>query len=257
MVRLIEALGANVISRVARFGSMCLFFSRLLISLPVCLLRPRLIINQVYSVGVRTFLIITVSGLFVGMVMGLQFYTNFVKYGAESQLGMAVALVLIRELGPVLTAILFAGRAGSALAAEIGLMKATDQLAAMEMMAVDPMHRVVAPRYLAGVVALPLLAAIFIMVGIYGAYFVGVWALGLDEGVFWSSMDVVSFDEDVLQGMIKSLVFALVVTWISLYEGYVADPTSEGVSKATTRAVVISSLTVLGLNFVLTSLMFN
>lgn len=256
-MQFIENVGARVLNSTSKFGAMILFFVQLIGGVWEAFKRPSLVVQQLHSVGVKTLLIIAVSGLFVGMVLGLQFYTNLVDFGAESQLGLLVALTLVRELGPVLTALLFAGRACSALTAEIGLMKATEQLAAMEMMAVDPIKRVLMPRYIAGVISLPLLAAIFTAVGIYGAYFVGVGALGLDEGIYWSSMAGIDFYDDVLNGIIKSIVFGLVVTWIAIYEGYAAAPTSEGVSEATTRTVVISSLTVLGLDFVLTSLMFG
>ncbi|MDH3281644.1 MAG: lipid asymmetry maintenance ABC transporter permease subunit MlaE, partial [Gammaproteobacteria bacterium] len=207
---------------------------------------------------VLTLVIVLVSGLFVGMVLALQGYNTLVDFGAESQLGLVVALTLTRELGPVLTALLFAGRAGSALTAEIGLMKATEQLAAMEMMAVDPIERVVAPRFLAGFLSMPLLAVMFTLVGVVGGHLVGVGLLGVDSGVYWSSMqEGVDAREDILNGVIKSLVFGFVVTWIAVFEGYDAMPTSEGVSRATTRTVVGSSLAVLGLDFVLTSLMFE
>jgi phospholipid/cholesterol/gamma-HCH transport system permease protein len=209
-------------------------------------------------VGVLSLLIILISGLFVGMVLGLQGYNTLVDFGAEESLGILVALSLVRELGPVVSALLFAGRAGSALTAEIGLMKTTEQLAAMEMMAVDPLHRVVAPRFLAGVLAMPLLAAIFSALGVYGGYFVGVGLLGVDEGAFWSQMQAaVDFHEDILNGVIKSIVFGIAVTWIAVFEGYDTVPTAEGVGRATTRTVVNASLAVLGLDFVLTALMFN
>jgi len=253
----IQSIGASVIASITTFGAMCLFLLQLIKGLMTAFFRPGLIVQQLYSIGVKTLIIIVVSGLFVGMVLGLQSYNNFVKYGAESQVGLVVALILVRELGPVFAAILFAGRAGSALAAEIGLMKATEQLAAMEMMAVDPVKRVLIPRFTAGLIAVPLLVAIFTSVGIYGAYFVGVGALGLDDGVFWSAMEPIDFRYDVVNGFIKSSLFGIVVTWIALYEGYSCTPTSEGVSKATTRTVVISALAILGLNFVLTSVMFG
>lgn len=220
--------------------------------------RPRLVTRQVYAVGVLTVLIIVVSGLFVGMVLGLQGYNTLVDFGAESSLGLVVALTLTRELGPVLTALLFAGRAGSALTAEIGLMKATEQLAAMEMMAVDPIARVIAPRFLAGLIAMPLLAAMFTAIGVWGGHLVGVGLLGVDAGVYWSAMqNGVDFHEDILNGLIKSAVFGFVVTWIAVFQGYDAAPTSEGVAGATTRTVVSASLAVLGLDFILTSLMFG
>jgi phospholipid/cholesterol/gamma-HCH transport system permease protein len=217
-----------------------------------------LIIQQVYVVGVQSLLIIIVSGLFIGMVMALQGYTILVNYGAEGSLGPMVALSLLRELGPVVTALLFAGRAGSALTAEIGLMKATEQLSSLEMMAVDPLRRIIAPRFWAGVISMPLLALIFSAVGILGGHLVGVDWLGVDSGSYWSIMQsTVDWDKDVINGVIKSIVFALVVVWIALYKGYDAIPTSEGISKATTETVVFSSLAILGIDFVLTALMFG
>ncbi len=192
------------------------------------------------------------------MVLGLQGYNTLVKFGAEESLGVVVALSLVRELGPVVAGLLFAGRAGSALTAEIGLMKATEQLSAMEMMAVDPVRRVLAPRFLAGFISMPLLAAIFSAVGVLGGYFVGVGLLGVDEGAYWSQIQAnVDFDDDIINGVIKSVVFGVVITWIAVFEGYDAIPTSEGVSRATTRTVVHSSLAVLGLDFILTALMFG
>jgi phospholipid/cholesterol/gamma-HCH transport system permease protein len=223
-------------------------------------LAPRLglLIQQIYAVGVLTLLIILVSGLFVGMVLGLQGYNTLVDFGAESALGLLVAKSLTRELGPVVAALLFAGRAGSALTAEIGLMKATEQLAGIEMMAVDPLTRIVAPRLLAGIIALPLLAALFTAVGVLGGHIVGVGLLAVDDGVFWSQMQSgMDFYDDVLNGVIKSVVFGLVVSWIAVFEGYDCVPTSEGVSRATTRTVVNGSLAILGLDFILTSLMFG
>jgi phospholipid/cholesterol/gamma-HCH transport system permease protein len=216
------------------------------------------VVAQLYSVGVLSLVIIVVSGLNVGMVLGLQTYNTLVDFGAEASLGPVVALSLLRELGPVVAALLFAGRAGSALTAEIGLMKATEQLSGMEMMAVDPIRRIVAPRFLAGIISMPLLATIFSAVGILGGYFVGVGLLGVDDGAFWSQMQAkVDWREDVLNGIIKSIVFGIVVTWIAVYEGYDAVPTTEGVSRATTRTVVSASLAVLLLDFVLTALMFG
>lgn len=258
MINWITKLGSDAMDVVWRLGNAATFLVNTLAGTLDVLARPRLLIRQIYSVGVMTLLIILVSGLFVGMVLGLQFYTNLVDFGAESSLGLLVALTLVRELGPVLTGLLFAGRAGSALTAEIGLMKATEQLAAMEMMAVDPMSRVVAPRYLAGIISVPLLAALFTAVGVLGGHFIGVTVLGVDAGVYWSSMqNGVDFYDDILNGIIKSIVFGILVTWIAVYEGYSAVPTSEGVSQATTRTVVVSSLVVLGMDFILTSLMFS
>jgi phospholipid/cholesterol/gamma-HCH transport system permease protein len=217
-----------------------------------------LTIKQIYVVGVQSLLIIIVSGLFIGMVMALQGYTILVGYGAEGSLGPLVALSLLRELGPVVTALLFAGRAGSALTAEIGLMKATEQLSSLEMMAVDPLRRVVSPRFWAGLISMPMLAIIFSAVGILGGYLVGVDWLGVDSGSYWSVMQsAVDWNVDVMNGVIKSFVFAFVVTWIAIFKGYDAMPTSEGISAATTQTVVYASLAVLGLDVVLTALMFG
>jgi len=220
--------------------------------------RFHLTIRELYFTGVLSLIIIIVSGLFVGMVLGFQGFQTLQTYGSESALGVLVALSLVRELGPVVSALLFASRAGSAMTAEIGLMKATEQLAAMEMMAVDPIARVVAPRFWAGVLSMPLLAAMFSAMGIFGGYLVGVVLIGVDEGSFWSQMQAaVDFREDILNGVIKSVVFGVTVTWIALFEGYDAPPTAEGVSGATTRTVVTSSLAILGLDFVLTAFMFR
>lgn len=211
-----------------------------------------------YSVGVRSMLIILVSGFFVGMVLGLQGYNTLVDFGAEESLGVVVALSLVRELGPVVTALLYAGRAGSALTAEIGLMKATEQLSGLEMMAVNPVNRILAPRLLAGIISMPLLAAMFSAVGVFGGYLVGVDMLGVDSGAYWSQMQAkVDYNDDIVNGVIKSFAFGIVTTWIAVYEGYSCIPTSEGVSRATTRTVVYSALTVLGLDFLLTALMLD
>jgi phospholipid/cholesterol/gamma-HCH transport system permease protein len=225
---------------------------------PSMLARPRLLLAQIYNVGVLSLSIIAVSGLFVGMVLSLQGHYVLSQFGASESLGVMVAASLVRELGPVVTALLFAGRAGSALTAEIGLMKATEQLSGLEMMAVDPVKRVLTPRFFAGLISMPLLAALFSAVGVIGGWFVGVGLLGVDDGAFWGQMqNKIDFDEDLVNGVIKSLVFGLVVTWIALYEGYDATPTSAGVSRATTRTVVQSALAVLGLDFILTALMFG
>ncbi len=254
----LQRLGRRGIGFFERLGRGHLFLLRVLAALPAALARPRLLVAQLHAVGVRTLLIIGVSGLFVGMVLGLQGYNTLVDFGAEESLGVVVALSLVRELGPVVSALLFAGRAGSALTAEIGLMKATEQLSGMEMMAVDPLERVVAPRFVAGLVAMPLLAAIFSVVGVYGGWFVGVGLLGVDDGAFWSQMQAqVDLHDDVYNGVVKSLVFGFVASWIALFEGYDAVPTSEGVGRATTRTVVHTALAVLGLDFVLTALMFE
>jgi len=257
-VKQLQIFGRTIIGQVAGLGRALLMLASALLHVP----SPRkgfpLLLNQLYSVGVLSLVIILVSGLFIGMVLALQGYTILVGYGAEASLGPMVALSLLRELGPVVAALLFAGRAGSALTAEIGLMKATEQLSSLEMMAVDPLRRVVAPRFWAGFISLPLLAAIFSAVGILGAHLVGVDWLGVDSGTFWSVMQAqVSFEKDILNGIIKSLVFAFVVTWIAVYKGYSCEPTSEGISRATTSTVVQSSLLVLGLDFVLTALMFT
>jgi phospholipid/cholesterol/gamma-HCH transport system permease protein len=217
-----------------------------------------LVVQQIYAEGVLSLLIIIVSALFIGMVVALQGYHTLSKFGASQELGPLVALSVARELGPVVTALLFAGRAGSALAAEIGLMKATDQLSSMEMMAVDPLRRVVAPRFWGGFISMPLLAIIFNIVAIYGAWLVGVQWLGLDGGAFWSNMQsAVDFRLDIMNGLYKSFVFGAVVTWIALYQGYDAVPTSAGIANATTRTVVYSSLAVLGLDFILTAMMIE
>jgi len=258
MIALLRSLGRRAIGFFERLGRANLFLIQVLAGLPSLIPRMGLVVQQVYSVGVLSFLIVAVAGLFVGMVLGLQGYNTLIDFGAEESLGVMVALSLVRELGPVVTALLFAGRAGSALTAEIGLMKATEQLSGMEMMAVDPIKRVIAPRFLAGFIAMPLLAAIFSAIGIFGGYFVGVALLGVDDGAFWSQIQSrVDFNEDIVNGVIKSVVFGFVAVWIALYEGYDAVPTSEGVSRATTRTVVNTSLAVLALDFVLTALMFD
>ena len=258
MLDAIQQLGRATLDFFERLGRGHLFLMQVLVSVPATLLRPRLVLRQMHSVGVLTLLIIVVSGLFVGMVMGLQGYNTLVDFGAEDSLGVLVALSLVRELGPVVTALLFAGRAGSALSAEIGLMKATEQLSGMEMMAVDPVQRVIAPRFLSAFLSMPLLAAIFSAIGVYGGWFIGVSLLGVDDGAFWSQMqDKVDLHGDIYNGVIKSVVFGFVVGWIALFEGYDAVPTAEGVSRATTQTVVHSALAVLGLDFVLTALMFG
>jgi len=256
-VNFFQSIGASTLAKMSAVGRAAIMLFGALFALPRLKNVP-LTIKQVYVVGVQSLLIIVVSGLFIGMVMALQGYTILVDYGAEGSLGPMVALSLLRELGPVVTALLFAGRAGSALTAEIGLMKATEQLSSLEMMAVDPLRRVVAPRFWAGIVSMPMLALIFSAVGILGGHLVGVDWLGVDAGSYWSIMQsTVDWQQDVINGVIKSLVFALVVTWIAIFKGYDSIPTSEGISKATTQTVVFSSLAVLGLDFVLTALMFG
>lgn len=235
------------------------FLLQILASLPSVILRPRLVVQQLYFVGQLSLVIIVLAGSFVGMVLALQGYRTLIRFGAEESLGVFVALVIVRELGPVVTALLFAGRAGSALAAELGLMKATDQLQAMEMMAVDPVKRIVAPRFVAGLLAMPLLAAIFAVmaIGVAGGHAIGVELLGVDTGSYWSQIRSSMDFGDVSDGLIKSLVFGFAVTWIALYQGFHATPTSEGVANATTSTVVISSLSILALDFILTAFMFN
>ena len=254
----LEHLGGRATSSIHRLGFASRFLLLTLQNSGMCFRRFSLVVREIYFAGVLSLIIILVSGLFVGMVLGLQGYDTLVRYGSSSALGVLVALSLVRELGPVVAGLLFASRAGSAITAEIGLMKATEQLAAMEMMAVDPIARVIAPRFWAGVISMPILAALFSAMGIFGGYVVGVQMIGLDEGSFWSQMQAaVDFREDVLNGLIKSFVFGIAITWISVFEGYDAPPTAEGVSGATTRTVVTSSLAVLALDFVLTALMFR
>lgn len=257
MFNFIQQLGHSGLYFFQRLGRAHILLGHIVMGIPGMLIRLPLIIQQMYSVGVLSFLIILVSGFFVGMVLGLQGYNTLVDFGAEEMLGVMVSISLVTELGPVVSALLFAGRAGSALTAEIGLMKATEQLSAMEMMAIDPIRWVLTPRFLAGFISMPLLAALFSAVGIMGGDFVGVGLLGVDEGSYWSQMQAkVDFYDDVMNGVIKSIVFGGVVTWIAVFEGYDAIPTSEGVSRATTRTVVHSSLAILGLDFILTAIMF-
>jgi phospholipid/cholesterol/gamma-HCH transport system permease protein len=250
-------LGQSIINTVSGLGRAIILLISALLHVPNVRKGFPLLMQQLYAVGVLSLMIVMVSGLFIGMVISLQGYTILVGYGAEGSLGPMVALSLLRELGPVVAALLFAGRAGSALTAEIGLMKATEQLSSLEMMAIDPLRRVIAPRFWAGFISLPLLAAIFSAIGILGGHLVGVEWLGVDSGTFWSVMQAqVDFEKDILNGVIKSITFAFVVTWIAVYKGYDCIPTSEGISRATTSTVVQSSLLVLGLDFVLTALMF-
>ena len=258
IVNFLAGIGHRVRELLAGLGYGARFFLQLLLASGSALRRPRLVTDQIHFIGNYSLVIIAVSGLFVGFVLGLQGYYTLTKYGSEQALGVLVALSLVRELGPVVTALLFAGRAGTSLTAEIGLMKAGEQLAAMEMMAVNPMGRVLAPRFWAGVIAMPLLAAIFSAVGIIGGYVVGVLMIGVDEGAFWSQMQAgVDVGADIVNGVIKSIVFGFAVTFIALYQGYEARPTPEGVARATTRTVVMGSLTVLGLDFLLTAWMFG
>ena len=253
---MLQRVGHRVVDRIWRLGSAARLFVYILIYSGECVRRFRLVTREIYATGVLSLLIIIVSAFFVGMVLGLQGYNTLQKYGSSEAIGVLVALSLVRELGPVVTALLFAGRAGTAITAEIGLMKTTEQLSAMEMMAVSPIARVVAPRFWAGVISMPLLSALFTMIGILGGYMVAVPLIGVDNGAFWSQMQAnVDFQQDIVNGVIKSFVFGVACTMIALFEGYDAPPTAEGVSRATTRTVVNSSLAVLGLDFVLTSFM--
>jgi phospholipid/cholesterol/gamma-HCH transport system permease protein len=238
---------------VRRLGSTTLFLAGLIIQCVPALARPRLVINQIYNAGARSLVIIMLSGLFVGMVLGLQGYDLLRRFGSEEALGTAAALGLLRELAPVITALLFAGRAGTALTSEIGLMRATDQLTAMEIMAVDPVRYVAAPRFLGGVIAMPLLAAIFSVIGLFGAQMIGVQLMGVDKGVFWSQTQSSVGLHDVSEGLIKSVVFGIACSLIAVHEGYNATPTAEGVGLATTRTVVASSVVTLLLDYVLTA----
>ncbi len=254
----IRAIGHTTVNAVWRIGFAARFFALTLLHSGSGFRRFHLIKKELFSTGVMSLIIIIVAGLFVGMVLGLQGYETLKRFGSESALGVMVALGLVRELGPVVAALLFASRAGSAMTAEIGLMKATEQISAMELMAVNPIARIIAPRFWAGVISMPLLAAMFSAAGIFGGYFVGVVQIGVDEGSFWSQMQAaVDFKHDIMNGVIKSFVFGVVVTVIALFEGYDAPPTAEGVSGATTRTVVTSSLAILMLDFVLTAMMFG
>jgi len=258
MIEALARLGRVGLNVLGRLGRAHLLLLGILGGVMDLLRRPGLLVRQIYSVGVQSVLIVGVSGTFVGMVLALQGFYILSQFGAEQTLGVMVAASLVRELGPVVAALLFAGRAGSALSAEIGLMKATEQLSGLEMMAVNPVRRVLTPRFLAGFISMPLLAAMFSALGVLGGYFVGVGLLGVDEGAYWSQMQAkIDLYDDVYNGVIKSVVFGVVCTWIALFEGYDAVPTSEGVSRATTRTVVHSSLAVLGFDFVLTALMFG
>ncbi len=251
-------IGHRVVDALWRMGVSTRFFLQVLSHSLITFRRPRLIVREIFASGILSLIIIIVSGLFVGMVLGLQGYETLQTYGSEEALVVLVSLSLVRELGPVVAALLFASRAGSAITAEIGLMKATEQLAAMEMMAVDPIARVVAPRFWGAVISMPLLAAMFSAMGIFGGYLVGVVLIGVDEGSFWSQMQAaVDLRDDILNGVIKSIVFGVAATVIALFEGYDAPPTAEGVSRATTRTVVTSSLAILMLDFILTAFMFR
>ncbi len=254
----VRRLGAATVAFVRRMGYSARFSVAVIAQTPAAFRRLPLTLREIYFAGVLSLIIILVSGLFIGMVLALQGYDVLNRYGADESLGILVALSLVRELGPVVAGLLFASRAGSAITAEIGLMKATEQLSAMEMMAVDPLARVVAPRFWGGVISMPLLAALFSTMGIYGAYLVGVKLIGIDAGAFWGNMQAaVDFRTDIVNGVIKSVVFGIAVSMIAVFEGFDAQPTAEGVSSATTRTVVASSLVILALDFVLTVFMFR
>lgn len=254
-----------MIEKIARLGRQCINFVLEIGVSGVFLLRTIFgpfrmcdLTRQLYMVGVLSLAIIIVSGAFIGFVLGLQGFNTLSRFNADSALGQLVALSIVRELGPVVTALLFAGRAGSALTSEIGLMKATEQLSAMQIMGVDPLRRIIAPRFWAGQISMPVLMFIFSAVAILGGYWVGVSWLGVDAGSFWNNMQAsVDFHDDVINGLIKSVAFGFVVAWIAVYQGYACVATSEGIAKATTRTVVYSSLAILGLDFFLTAIMFK
>lgn len=242
-----------VITSLRNVGAIGVFFGRLLAACVPALRRPRLIVHQIYNAGARSLIIIMLCGLFAGMVLGLQGFDLLQRFGSEESLGIAAALGLLKELGPVLTALLFAGRAGTSLTSEIGLMRATDQLTAMQMMAVDPLQRVVAPRFIGGIIAVPLLVAVFNVIGLFGAQLVGVQMMGVDNGAFWSQMQGAVELNDVVEGIIKSIVFGIACSLIAVYEGFHAEPTAAGVGLATTRTVVASSVLTLLLDYMLTA----
>lgn len=257
-LRLIQALGRASLTLCSSIGRSGSFLARVIIRKPRLRRSFPLLVQELFSVGILSLPIILVSALFIGMVVALQGHHTLVKFGADTQLGQLLALSVVRELGPVVSALLFAGRAGSALTAEIGLMKATEQLASMEMIAVDPLWRVIAPRFWAGIISLPLLAMIFNIVAIYGGSWVAIDWLGVTAGTFWSNMQAsVGFRVDVVSGVIKSIAFGFITIWIAVYQGYDCKPTAEGMSRATTRTVVYSSLMVLGLDFILTAMMLG
>jgi phospholipid/cholesterol/gamma-HCH transport system permease protein len=254
----IALLGARTLGVLQGWGHAAFFVLELLRAAPASLRRPGLVIAQIHAIGNRSLVIILASGLAVGFVLALQMYYALVAYGAAESLGLVVNLALVRELGPVVAALLFAGRAGTSLTAEIGLMKAGEQIAAMELMAIDPKVRVLAPRFLGGVIAMPILAVLFSAVGILGAYVVAVQLIGVDDGNFWSIMQSrVDVWRDIGNGVVKSIVFGFICTCVALYQGFETEATPEGVAYATTRTVVIASLWVLGMDFILTALMFS
>ena len=258
MINFIENLGRFGLLFCSRLGLSGIFLFRTIFRRPRVIKLFPLVVEQIYNVGVLSIVIIAVSSLFIGMVLALQGYNILQRFGAVAQLGELVALSVVRELGPVIGGLLFAGRAGSALTAEIGLMQTTEQLASMEMMAVDPLWRVIAPRFWAGVISMPILIAIFCIVAVFGSHLIGVDWLGVDAGQFWSNMQAsVDFRTDVVNGIIKGVLFGVVVTWVAVYQGYYTVPTAAGISRATTKSVVYGSLAVLGLDFILTSFMLG
>jgi phospholipid/cholesterol/gamma-HCH transport system permease protein len=246
-----------ILRPVRRIGAVAVFLGQILVRVPGSLRRPGLTVAQVYNAGARSLIIIMMSGLFVGMVLGLQGFNLLQRFGSADQVGVAVALGLLKELGPVVTALLFAGRAGTSLTSEIGLMKATDQLTAMQMMAVDPVRQVVVPRFLGGFIAMPLLAAMFSAIGLYGGQLIAVAQMGVDSGAYWSNMQNAVAMREVSEGIFKSLAFGLACSLVAVYEGFHAAPTAEGVGLATTRTVVVSSVLVLLLDFLLTAAFFT
>ena len=252
-MKLIQELWESLTESLIGLGSVARFFLRLVAASPRALLRVDLISQQIYNAGALSLVIIMLSGLFVGMVLGLQGFQLLQRFGSEEALGTAATIGLVKELGPVVTALLFAGRAGTALASELGLMRATDQISAMEMMAVDPIRRVVVPRFLGGVIAMPLLAAIFSVIGIYGAQLVGVQIMGVDSGSFWSQMRAAVGLRDINEGIVKSCIFGVTCSLIAVYQGYYAQPTAEGVGRATTRTVVTSAVFILFLDYLITA----
>ncbi len=256
--RFFSTIGANTIDRIWRLGFAARFFLAMLAQSAETFRRPRLLLRELFASGVLSLIIILVSGLFVGLVLGLQGYDTLQRYGSSEALGILVALSLVRELGPVVAGLLFASRGGSSITAEIGLMKATEQLTAMDMMAVNPLARIIAPRFWGGVIAMPFLAALFTAAGIFGGWLIGVVFIGVDEGAFWAQMQAnVNFIDDVMNGLIKSAVFGVAIALIAVFEGFDSVPTAEGVSRAITRTVVTSALAILALDFVLTSFMFR
>jgi len=254
-MKLVHELLDSLRDFLAHAGAMSRFFGRLLLLAPGGLMRPRLLVEQVYNAGALSLVIVMTSGLFVGMIMGLQGHDLLQRIGSEDSLGVGAALTILRELGPVVTALLFAGRAGTSLASEIGLMRATDQLSALEIMAVDPMKRVVLPRFLGGVISMPLLTAIFVMVSIFGVQLIGVQFYGIDQGQFWSQMRSAVELDDIREGLIKGLVFGVACSLIAVFEGYNAEPTAEGVGRATTRTVVTSAVATLVLDYIVTAIL--